>query len=63
VSLLRTEELYRAFGSLVVTNRVNLTVEPGEYSSTRATSPAGARTASVAPASPAPSSATTSSPT
>jgi branched-chain amino acid transport system ATP-binding protein len=30
VSLLRTDHLYRAFGSLVVTNRVNLAVEPGE---------------------------------
>jgi branched-chain amino acid transport system ATP-binding protein len=30
MSLLRTQELYRSFGSLVVTDRVNLTVEPGE---------------------------------
>ncbi len=30
MSLLRTDELYRAFGSLVVTNRVSLAVEPGE---------------------------------
>jgi branched-chain amino acid transport system ATP-binding protein len=30
VSLLRTSDLYRAFGSLVVTNRVSLAVEPGE---------------------------------
>jgi branched-chain amino acid transport system ATP-binding protein len=30
VSLLRTDQLYRSFGSLVVTDRLNLTVEPGE---------------------------------
>ena len=30
MSLLRTERLCRSFGSLVVTNNVNLTVEPGE---------------------------------
>jgi branched-chain amino acid transport system ATP-binding protein len=29
-TVLRTEHLARAFGSLVVTNNVNLTVEPGE---------------------------------
>ncbi|MGA8229537.1 MAG: ATP-binding cassette domain-containing protein, partial [Xanthobacteraceae bacterium] len=29
-TVLRTKHLARAFGSLVVTNNVNLTVEPGE---------------------------------
>jgi branched-chain amino acid transport system ATP-binding protein len=30
VSLLRTDRLYRSFGSLVVTNNINLSVTPGE---------------------------------
>jgi branched-chain amino acid transport system ATP-binding protein len=30
MSALRTEDLYKAFGQLVVTNNVNLTIEPGE---------------------------------
>jgi branched-chain amino acid transport system ATP-binding protein len=30
VSLLRTDQLLKSFGNLVVTNRVNLTIEPGE---------------------------------
>ena len=30
MSLLRTQELYRSFGSLIVTDRVNLAVEEGE---------------------------------
>jgi branched-chain amino acid transport system ATP-binding protein len=30
VSLLRTDRLYRSFGSLVVTNNINLSIAPGE---------------------------------
>ena len=30
MTLLRIENLYRSFGNLVVTNNVNLAIEPGE---------------------------------